>query len=87
LCYRYDLFLSFEESIFGGQREIEVSSSEVCGQCGGTGAKSSSCIKQCAACGGRGGIMKTQRTPFGMMSQVIVTTKSISYFSISGVVL
>ncbi|KAL3724834.1 hypothetical protein ACJRO7_029924 [Eucalyptus globulus] len=75
LDIRYDLFLSFEESIFGGQREIEVSSSEVCDQCGGTGAKSSSCIKQCAACGGRGGIMKTQRTPFGMMSQVSTCSK------------
>ncbi|KAF8014533.1 hypothetical protein BT93_H0371 [Corymbia citriodora subsp. variegata] len=75
LDIRYDLFLSFEESIFGGQKEIEVSSSEVCDQCGGTGAKSSSCIKQCSACGGRGGIMKTQRTPFGMMSQVSTCSK------------
>ncbi|KAI6694224.1 hypothetical protein NL676_021934 [Syzygium grande] len=75
LDIRYDLFLSFEESIFGGQREIEVLSSEVCDQCGGTGAKSSTCIKQCDACGGRGGIMKTQRTPFGMMSQVSTCSK------------
>ncbi|XP_030541149.1 chaperone protein DnaJ isoform X2 [Rhodamnia argentea] len=75
LDIRYDLFLSFEESIFGGRKDIEVSSSEVCDQCGGTGAKSSSCIKQCAACEGRGGIMKTQRTPFGMMSQVTTCSK------------
>lgn len=69
--YRYDLFLSFEESIFGKQEEIEVSCFEVCDNCGGTGAKSSSCIKTCTNCGGKGGVMKTQKTPFGIMSQVI----------------
>ncbi|XP_031405368.1 uncharacterized protein LOC116214178 isoform X2 [Punica granatum] len=70
LDIRYELYLSFEESIFGGQREIEVSCSEVCDSCAGTGAKSSSSIKSCTACEGRGGVMKTQKTPFGVMSQV-----------------
>lgn len=68
---RYDLHLSFEESIFGGQHEIEVSYFETCDSCGGTGAKSSSCIQSCNACGGKGGVTKTQRTPFGIISQVI----------------
>lgn len=67
---RYDLHLSFEESVFGGQREIEVSCFETCNKCDGTGAKSKNCIKQCTNCGGKGGEMKRQRTPFGMMSQV-----------------
>ena len=69
--YRYDLFLSFEESIFGKQEEIEVSCFESCNNCGGTGAKSSSCIKTCADCGGRGGVMKSLKMPFGIMSSVI----------------
>lgn len=72
---RYDLHLSFEESIFGGQREIEVSCFQTCNMCDGTGAKSKNCIKQCTNCGGRGGEMKTQRTPFGMMSQVSTCSK------------
>jgi len=63
--------LSFEESIFGAQREIEVSCFQTCSTCDGTGAKSKNCIKQCTNCGGRGGEMKSQRTPFGMISQVI----------------
>ncbi|XP_048329399.2 uncharacterized protein LOC107435129 [Ziziphus jujuba] len=75
LDIRYDLYLSFEESIFGGQREIEISCSEMCDNCDGTGAKSSSCLKSCSSCGGRGGVMKTQKTPFGMMSQVSTCTK------------
>ncbi|CAB4281419.1 unnamed protein product [Prunus armeniaca] len=75
LDIRYDLYLSFEESIFGVQREIEVSSVETCDNCGGTGAKSDNCIKSCTGCGGRGGMMKTQRTPFGMISQVSTCSK------------
>ncbi|KAL5817835.1 hypothetical protein ACOSQ3_026213 [Xanthoceras sorbifolium] len=75
LDIRYDLHLSFEESVFGGQREIEVSCFETCDNCGGTGARSSSSIQSCTTCGGRGGVMKTQRTPFGMMSQVSTCSK------------
>eukprot|EP00257_Ricinus_communis_P021580 XP_015581106.1 uncharacterized protein LOC8260098 isoform X1 [Ricinus communis] len=75
LDIRYNLNVSFEESIFGGQQEIEFSCFETCDKCGGTGAKSSSSIKSCADCGGRGGVMKTQRTPFGMMSQVSTCSK------------
>ncbi|KAL5578297.1 hypothetical protein UlMin_019996, partial [Ulmus minor] len=70
LDIRYNLYLSFEESIFGGQREIEISCFETCNTCDGTGAQSSSCIKTCSSCGGRGGIIQTQKTPFGVMSQV-----------------
>ncbi|XP_050217103.1 uncharacterized protein LOC126667984 isoform X2 [Mercurialis annua] len=75
LDIRYNLYLSFEESIYGGEREIEVPYFETCDDCDGTGAKSASCINSCTDCGGRGGVMKTQRTPFGMMSQVSTCSK------------
>ncbi|OMO49324.1 hypothetical protein CCACVL1_31073 [Corchorus capsularis] len=70
LDIRYDLHLNFEESVFGGEHKIQVSCLETCDDCGGTGAKSSSCITSCSGCGGRGVVMKSQRTPFGMVSQV-----------------
>ncbi|KAG8388147.1 hypothetical protein BUALT_Bualt02G0095700 [Buddleja alternifolia] len=75
LDIRYDLYLSFEESIFGAKHDVEVPCLETCDDCGGTGAKSSSCLKLCTECGGRGGVMKTQKTPFGIMSQVTSCTK------------
>ncbi|GKV46814.1 hypothetical protein SLEP1_g53777 [Rubroshorea leprosula] len=75
LDIRYDLHLSFEESIFGGQHEIEVFRFETCDDCSGTGAKSSSCLKPCGDCGCRGVIMNTERTPFGMVSQVSTCSK------------
>ncbi|KAK6153879.1 hypothetical protein DH2020_013518 [Rehmannia glutinosa] len=75
LDIRYDLYLSFEESIFGGKHDVEVPCFETCDDCGGTGAKSSSCVKTCAECGGSGREVKTQRTPFGVMSQVSSCSK------------
>uniref|UniRef100_A0A1J3JVS7 Chaperone protein DnaJ n=1 Tax=Noccaea caerulescens TaxID=107243 RepID=A0A1J3JVS7_NOCCA len=75
LDIRYDLRLSFEESVFGVKREIEVSYLETCDGCGGTGAKSSKDVKQCSNCGGKGRVMDTQRTPFGIMSQVSTCSK------------
>ncbi|KAL0397215.1 UNVERIFIED_CONTAM: Chaperone protein DnaJ 1 [Sesamum calycinum] len=75
LDIRYDIYLSFEESIFGGKHDVEVPCLETCDDCGGTGAKSSSCLKTCDECGGRGGVVKTQKTPFGIMSQVTSCSK------------
>ncbi|GER45570.1 chaperone protein DNAj [Striga asiatica] len=70
LDIRHDIYLSFEESIFGGKRTVEVPCSETCESCGGTGAKSRDCLKTCAECRGSGREVKTQKTPFGVMSQV-----------------
>ncbi|XP_057767616.1 uncharacterized protein LOC130987925 [Salvia miltiorrhiza] len=75
LDIRCDLYLSFEESIFGGKRDVEVPYFKTCDDCGGTGAKSSNCLKTCSECGGRGRIMKTEKTPFGVMSQVTSCSK------------
>ncbi|XP_062210406.1 uncharacterized protein LOC133911931 isoform X2 [Phragmites australis] len=66
----YDLLLSFEESILGGKREINIFRHETCGTCHGTGAKSSNDITECTRCRGQGRLMKTQRTPFGIVSQI-----------------
>lgn len=70
LDVRYDLSLSFEEAAFGGERDLSVTRFETCDQCNGSGAKSNNSIKSCTECGGRGGVMNTQRTPFGIVSQV-----------------
>ncbi|GMH03931.1 hypothetical protein Nepgr_005770 [Nepenthes gracilis] len=75
LDIRHDLFLSLEESIFGGEQNIQISCLDTCGSCGGTGAKSSSSIRLCSDCGGRGGVVKSQRTPFGVMSQAFTCPK------------
>uniref|UniRef100_A0A0A9F8K6 CR-type domain-containing protein n=1 Tax=Arundo donax TaxID=35708 RepID=A0A0A9F8K6_ARUDO len=66
----YDLLLSFEESILGGKREINIFRDEMCDPCHGTGAKSRNGITECTRCRGQGRLMKTQRAPFGIVSQI-----------------
>lgn len=66
----YNLILSFEESILGVKREINVFRHETCSTCHGTGAKCSNDITECTRCRGQGRLMKTQRTPFGTVSQI-----------------
>ncbi|EPS72046.1 hypothetical protein M569_02716, partial [Genlisea aurea] len=70
LDIRHDVYLSFEDSIFGRKHKVEVQRSETCDDCSGTGARSSNCIRTCAECDGKGRTMKTQKTPFGIVSQV-----------------
>lgn len=78
---RSDLSLTFEESIFGVQREVNVIRYETCASCFGSGAKDSSHIKICTECGGRGGVVNTRSTPFGAFSQVKLLT-SLPYLTI-----
>ncbi|CAM0872057.1 unnamed protein product [Alopecurus aequalis] len=70
LDIRYDLILPFEESILGGKREISILRHESCGTCHGSGAKSSNSMTECTQCRGQGRSMKSQRTPFGIVSQI-----------------
>uniref|UniRef100_A0A7C9AJS1 J domain-containing protein n=1 Tax=Opuntia streptacantha TaxID=393608 RepID=A0A7C9AJS1_OPUST len=69
---RYDMTLEFSEAIFGSEKEFELSHLETCEVCAGTGAKVGSKMRICSTCGGRGQVMRTEQTPFGLFSQVSV---------------
>ncbi|XP_073035571.1 LOW QUALITY PROTEIN: uncharacterized protein [Primulina eburnea] len=69
---RYDITLEFSAAIFGAEKEFELSHLETCEICAGTGAKVGSKMRICSTCGGRGQVMRTEQTPFGMFSQVSV---------------
>ncbi|XP_010250190.1 PREDICTED: uncharacterized protein LOC104592493 [Nelumbo nucifera] len=69
---RYDIRLEFSEAIFGAEKEFELSHLETCELCNGTGAKVGSKMRICSTCGGRGQVMRTEQTPFGLFSQVSV---------------
>ncbi|ONK76723.1 uncharacterized protein A4U43_C03F31450 [Asparagus officinalis] len=69
---RYDMILEFSEAIFGAEKEIELSHLETCDVCMGTGSKVGSKMRICSTCGGRGQVMRTEQTPFGLFSQVSV---------------
>ncbi|KAK7261944.1 hypothetical protein RIF29_28268 [Crotalaria pallida] len=69
---RYDFSLEFSEAIFGTEKEFELTHLETCEACTGTGAKIGSKMRICSTCGGRGQVMRTEQTPFGLFSQVSV---------------
>uniref|UniRef100_A0A7N0TPM7 CR-type domain-containing protein n=1 Tax=Kalanchoe fedtschenkoi TaxID=63787 RepID=A0A7N0TPM7_KALFE len=54
------------------EKEFELSHLETCEACMGTGAKVGSKMRICSTCGGRGQVMRTEQTPFGLFSQVSV---------------
>src|SRR3989344_6448868 len=66
---RYDLELTFEEAVNGSEKEIFLERNEICENCDGTGAKNSELIS-CDECRGTGQEKFSQRTPFGIFTQI-----------------
>ncbi len=55
----YQIEIEFEEAALGTEKTISIPRYEVCGECGGTGAKPGSKKERCQACGGRGQIISS----------------------------
>ncbi len=64
---RTSVRITFEEAIFGTEKEIEMNLKDTCTECGGTGAKPGTQPQTCPKCGGKGRIVTTQQTMFGMV--------------------
>jgi len=56
----YDLRLSFEEAVFGTEKEIEIETLVKCQECSGTGAEPGSREVTCPMCQGRGQVIQSQ---------------------------
>lgn len=66
----YTMQLTFEESIFGVEREVEITRDEVCTTCHGSKSEPGSSPTRCATCGGRGEVRQVHQTFLGSMVQV-----------------
>jgi len=69
---RTDLSLTFEEAVFGVEREIEVPRWETCGVCRGNGAQPGTAPARCPTCGGSGEIRRAQQSIFGQFVNVVM---------------
>jgi molecular chaperone DnaJ len=67
---QYRVELTFEESIFGVDKEIEITRDEVCSHCNGSGAEPGTSPVRCATCNGRGEVRQVRQTILGSMVQV-----------------
>ena len=62
--------ITFEEAVFGCQKEIELNLKDECPKCHGTGAKPGTSPVTCPKCNGKGKIVYTQQSFFGQVQNV-----------------
>lgn len=67
---RLSVRISFEEAVFGCSKELEFSYKEECSTCKGTGAKPGTSPETCSQCGGKGKVVYSHPSLFGMMQNV-----------------
>jgi len=63
--------LTFEESAFGVEKEIQITRDEYCETCNGSGAKPGTQRLTCPQCNGQGEVRQVHQTLLGSMVQVV----------------
>jgi molecular chaperone DnaJ len=67
---RYDLTISFEEAVFGCEKELEIPRYETCPRCRGSGAEPGTSPIRCPQCNGTGEVRRTQQSILGSFINV-----------------
>ena len=67
---RTSVRITFEEAIFGCEKEVELNTKDACKTCKGSGAKPGTKPVTCSKCNGKGQVVFTQQSFFGMVRNV-----------------
>ncbi len=67
---RTSVRITFEEAVFGTEKQIDLTVKEECKTCHGTGAKPGTSPETCSKCGGKGQVVFTQQSFFGTVRNV-----------------
>ena len=67
---RTSVRITFEEAVFGVDKELELNLKDPCPTCHGTGAKPGTGKTTCPKCGGKGQVVFTQQSFFGTVRNV-----------------
>ena len=67
---RKSVRITFEEAVFGCEKELDVVLKDPCPKCNGTGAKPGTSPETCPKCGGKGQVVYTQQSFFGTVQNV-----------------
>ena len=62
--------ITFQEAVFGCEKELELTLKDTCKTCGGNGAKPGTSPETCPKCNGSGQVVYTQQSMFGMVRNV-----------------
>jgi len=65
-----DIELPFNEAVFGSTRKVLVTKDSTCNSCKGSGAEPGTQTKTCPTCNGKGQLVESQRSPFGVFQSV-----------------
>ncbi len=68
---RSSLDLTFEEAVFGVEKDVDVQRQEVCPVCNGSRAEPGTSAEQCPECRGAGQVRHTQRTFLGSFVNIV----------------
>ena len=66
----YRITITFEETAFGSEKEINISRIENCSLCHGTGCKPGSSPSRCPNCNGTGQVRRVQQSLFGRFTNI-----------------
>lgn len=67
---RASVSVTFEEAAFGCEKNMEITLKDECKTCKGTGAKPGTSKEKCGKCGGKGQVVTTTQSLFGMVRNV-----------------
>ncbi len=67
---RTSIRITFEEAVFGCEKELDLVIKESCKTCNGSGAKPGTSPETCSKCGGKGQVVFTQQSFFGTVRNV-----------------
>lgn len=67
---RKSIRITFEEAVFGCEKELDLILKDPCETCNGTGAKPGISPETCPKCGGRGQVVYTSQSFFGTVQNV-----------------
>ena len=67
---RKGIRITFEEAVFGCEKEIDIILKDPCEKCHGTGAKPGTSPETCPRCGGKGQVVYTSQSFFGTVQNV-----------------
>jgi molecular chaperone DnaJ len=67
---RLDLRLTFEEAVFGVERELTIPRAEACNACQGSGAEAGTSPQTCPQCRGSGQVRRATQSIFGQIVNV-----------------
>ncbi|WFR55099.1 molecular chaperone DnaJ [Anaerocolumna sp. AGMB13025] len=62
--------ITFQEAVTGVDKELELNLKDECSTCHGSGAKPGTSAETCSKCGGKGQVVYTQQSLFGMVRNV-----------------